>query len=52
MPDPVAEIVLKIIQVKNPKFSYRVGKDAKVLPFLQFAFSRLFELGTAKKFKL
>lgn len=51
-PDPIAETVLKIIQAKNPKSSYRVGKDARILPFLQFMFSRLFEFGTAKKFKL
>lgn len=51
-PEPVAEAVLKILSSKNPKFSYRVGNDAKVLPFLQFMFAGLFEKGTAKKFKV
>ena len=51
-PDPVARLVLKILLSKNPGFSYRVGRDAKLLPFLQFAFYRLFELGTIRKFKI
>jgi NAD(P)-dependent dehydrogenase (short-subunit alcohol dehydrogenase family) len=51
-PDPVAKTILKILNSKNPGFSYRVGRDAKVFPFLQFIFYKLFELGTAKKFKL
>lgn len=51
-PNPVAEIVYKIVQAKNPKFSYRVGKDARLLPILQFMYNRAFEFGTIKKFKL
>jgi short-subunit dehydrogenase len=50
-PEPVAEIALKILRSKNPRFSYRVGRDAKLLPFLQFMFTSLFEWGAAKKFK-
>jgi NAD(P)-dependent dehydrogenase (short-subunit alcohol dehydrogenase family) len=52
LPDPIAETVFKIIQAKNPKFSYRVGKDARLLPILQFLFNPIFEFGTAKKYKL
>lgn len=51
-PQPVADTVLEIISSKNPRFSYRVGKDAKTLPFLQFAFNRLFEKGAGKHFKI
>jgi len=51
-PEPVAQTILKILHLKNPRFSYRVGRDAKTLPFLQFAFNRWFEIGTAKKFKV
>jgi NAD(P)-dependent dehydrogenase (short-subunit alcohol dehydrogenase family) len=51
-PDEVAETVFEIIQTKNPKFSYRVGRDARLLPILQFMFNPVFEFGTTKKFKL
>ena len=51
-PDPVATAIVKILNSKNPRFSYRVGRDAKMLPILQFLFYRLFELGTRKKFKM
>lgn len=51
-PQLVAETVLKILRSKNPRFSYRVGKDARTLPFLQFAFNRIFEKGAAKHFKI
>jgi NAD(P)-dependent dehydrogenase (short-subunit alcohol dehydrogenase family) len=49
-PDPLARVVLKILNTKYPKYSYRVGRDAKMLPFLQFACNRLFELGLIRKF--
>jgi NAD(P)-dependent dehydrogenase (short-subunit alcohol dehydrogenase family) len=52
LPVPVAKTVLKIIKLKNPGYSYRVGQDARILPVLQFVFYRLFELGTIKKFNL
>jgi NAD(P)-dependent dehydrogenase (short-subunit alcohol dehydrogenase family) len=51
-PEPVADTVLKVLHSKTQRFSYRVGNDAKLLPFLQFAFNKLFEIGTAKKFKI
>lgn len=51
-PDPVAGTILKILNSKNPGFSYRVGRDAKILPLLQFLFYRLFERGTEKKFRI
>jgi hypothetical protein len=50
--EPVAEAVLKILRAKNPRFGYRVGIDAKTLPYLQFLFPGLFEKGTAKKFRV
>jgi short-subunit dehydrogenase len=51
-PDKIAKTVLHIIKTKKPKYSYRVGKDAKILPILQFLFYSLFEKGTRNKFKL
>lgn len=51
-PDGVAETVLKIIKNEHPKFSYKVGGEAKILPVLQFLSSRIFEWGAAKKFKV
>ncbi|MBC7923997.1 MAG: SDR family oxidoreductase [Ferruginibacter sp.] len=49
-PEPVGEVVQKILRAKNPRFSYRVGTDARTLPILQFVFYRLFEWGAARKF--
>lgn len=51
-PQPVADTVLKILNSKNPRFSYTVGKDTTILPFLQFAFNQLYEKGAAKHFKI
>jgi NAD(P)-dependent dehydrogenase (short-subunit alcohol dehydrogenase family) len=51
-PEPVARIVLKIINSENPGYSHRVGKNTKLAPFLQFLFYRLYEFGTKKKFRL
>lgn len=51
-PKPVADTVLKILSSKDPKFSYRVGKDARTLPFLQFISNRIYEKGAAKHFKI
>ena len=51
-PDKIAAIVLEIIKTKKPKYSYRVGRDAKFLPILQFLFYSLFEKGTKNRFKL
>ncbi len=50
-PEPVAEVVLKILRSNNPRFSYRVGTEARLLPFLQFMSYRFFEWGTRKTFK-
>ncbi|GAB3641345.1 SDR family oxidoreductase [Spirosoma arcticum] len=49
-PEPVADTVVKILRSKSPRFSYRVGTDARTLPILQFMFYRLFEWGAARKF--
>jgi short-subunit dehydrogenase len=51
-PEPVAETVLKIIESTNPKYSYRVGRNAKLLPVLQFFSNKLFENGFAKTAKM
>jgi len=50
-PKPVADIVLKIIQDKNPKFSYPVGKNSKLLPVLQLLAPGSYEKGFLKKLK-
>lgn len=49
-PEPVGEIVLKILRSPKPQFSYRVGTDARTLPILQFLSYRFFEWGAARKF--
>jgi len=51
-PEAVARIVLRILNLKNPGFSYRVGKNTWLAPFLQFLYYRLYEFGTRKKFRL
>ena len=51
-PEPVARVVMKILHTKNPKYSYRVGKVAWMAPLLQFVSYRLFEFGTARKFRV
>jgi short-subunit dehydrogenase len=51
-PAPVARIVLKILKSKNPDFSYRVGENSWLAPFLQFLHYRLYEFGTKKKLRL
>ncbi len=48
----VARMVLKILNSKNPGYSYRVGKNTRLGPFLQFLFYRLYEFGTRIKFRL
>jgi len=52
LPDPVAKTIVKILNSKNPGYSYPVGRSAKIFPFIQFLSYRLFEAGSAKKFKL
>lgn len=51
-PEPVAEVALRILRTPHPRFSYRVGLDAKMLPVLQFFSYRFFEWGAAKTFGL
>ncbi|MFD2935100.1 SDR family oxidoreductase [Spirosoma flavum] len=51
-PDPVAEVAVRILGTPHPRFSYRVGLDAKMLPILQFFSYRFFEWGAAKTFGL
>ncbi len=51
-PEIVAELVSKVIQTKNPKFAYRAGKDARVLPILNFFFPKIYNAGAKRKFQL
>jgi short-subunit dehydrogenase len=51
-PEPVAELVLKIINTKEPKFSYPIGKNARFLPALQFLSPAIFESRYLKMLKL
>ena len=51
-PQPVADTVMRILKTKKPKFHYRVGKDTRMLPFLQFAFNSIYEKGAMKHFKI
>jgi len=51
-PEPIAELVLKIVQAREPKFSYPIGKNSKILPALQFLSPAMFESGFLKKLKL
>ncbi len=51
-PETIAKIVLKILNEKKPGFSYRVGKNSWIAPFLQFLIYRLYELGIRLKFRL
>jgi hypothetical protein len=51
-PEPVADIVLKIIKAESPKYGYPIGKNSKFLPALQFLSPRMFETGFLKTLKL
>jgi short-subunit dehydrogenase len=51
-PEAVARMVLKIVNSKNPGYSYRIGKNTKLGPLLQFLFYRLYEFAMKKKFRL
>jgi short-subunit dehydrogenase len=51
-PESVARVVIKIINSQNPRFSYRVGKNSWLAPFLQFLYYRFYEFATRKKFRL
>lgn len=49
-PEPIAQIAEKILASKNPGFSYRLGKNSWLAPFLQFLYFRLYEFGVRMKF--
>ncbi|MBD3274379.1 MAG: SDR family NAD(P)-dependent oxidoreductase, partial [Candidatus Marinimicrobia bacterium] len=51
-PSVISEKVLKILRLENPKQSYAVGTDGKLLPILNRLFPRIFEYGSRKKFNL
>ena len=51
-PVSVARVILKILNTENPGYSYRVGKNTLLAPWLQFLYFRLYELGTRIKFGL
>jgi NAD(P)-dependent dehydrogenase (short-subunit alcohol dehydrogenase family) len=51
-PERVAGIILRILNSKNPRFSYRMGENTKLAPLLQFLSYRLMEYGIRKKFGL
>jgi NAD(P)-dependent dehydrogenase (short-subunit alcohol dehydrogenase family) len=51
-PEPVAQIVLRIIKSENPGFSYRTGKNSFLAPVMQFLFFRLYEFGVRLTFRL
>jgi short-subunit dehydrogenase len=48
-PEPVADIVLKIVNTKNPKYNYPVGARTRLLPAIQFFSHNLFETGFLKR---
>jgi short-subunit dehydrogenase len=51
-PEPVARMVLKIVNSENPGFSYRIGKNSWLAPFLQFLSYRFYEFRIKKMFRL
>jgi NAD(P)-dependent dehydrogenase (short-subunit alcohol dehydrogenase family) len=42
-PEPVANVVLKIINSKSPRYNYPVGSGSKILPLMQFISYSFFE---------
>ena len=48
-PTPVADVVLKIVKEKSPKYSYPVGARTRLLPALQFFSHSLFETGFLRR---
>lgn len=49
VPTPVAEVVLKIINEKDPKYNHPVGARTRLLPAIQFFSHNLFEKGFLKR---
>ena len=48
-PKPVADVVVKIVNEKKPKYNYPVGARTRLLPALQFFSHNLFETGFLKR---
>lgn len=48
-PKPVADVVLKIVNEKNPRYNYPVGARTRLLPAMQFFSHNLFETGFLKR---
>jgi short-subunit dehydrogenase len=48
-PGPVADVVLKIVNEKNPKYNYPVGARTRLLPALQFFSHNLLETGFLRR---
>src|SRR5262245_36086165 len=48
-PTPVADVVSKIVNDKNPKYNYPVGARTRLLPAIQFFSHNLFETGFLKR---
>ena len=48
-PRPVADVVLKIVNEKNPRYNYPVGARTRLLPAIQFFSHNLFETGFLKR---
>lgn len=47
--EPVAELVLKIVRTKTPKYNYPIGARTRLLPAIQFVSHDLFEKGFLKR---
>ena len=52
VPDSIARLVMKILNSGRPKYSYPIGKNTWLAPFLQYMAYRIFEFGIRKKFGL
>ena len=48
-PDPVADVVSKIIKTRNPKYNYPVGANTRLLPAIQFVSHDLFDAGFMRR---
>jgi len=48
-PTPVADVVLRIVNEKNPKYNYPVGARTRLLPAIQFFSHSMFETGFLKR---
>src|SRR6476646_1452128 len=48
-PKPVADVVVRIVNEKNPKYNYPVGARTRLLPAMQFFSHSMFEIGFLKR---